>query len=164
MTLFHCLRSEAPPTWRATSPYLYPPGTGWPGYTPRRWVPVSSPPTTRRATVEVFDPACTRVLTSDLPSLNCSSSCLQDKSSARTTQKTQPLYCWGVFTQLFHRNCCTRHISFRHNSSIVACGHCLPTAVFLAPQFLLWANTPQYFLSQVVVIGLKTTHPIKKQK
>jgi hypothetical protein len=30
-----------------------------PGYTPRHWVPFSSPPTTRRATVEVFDPAST---------------------------------------------------------------------------------------------------------
>jgi hypothetical protein len=48
------------PTWRATSQYLYPPGTGWPGYTPRHWVPFSSPPTTRRATVEVFDPAITQ--------------------------------------------------------------------------------------------------------
>jgi hypothetical protein len=36
------------------------PGTGWPGYTPRHWVPFSSPPTTRRATVEVFDPTSTR--------------------------------------------------------------------------------------------------------
>jgi hypothetical protein len=27
------------------SPYLYPPGTGWPSYTPRHWVPFSSPPT-----------------------------------------------------------------------------------------------------------------------
>jgi hypothetical protein len=42
------------------SPYLYPPGTGWPGYTPRHWVPFSSPRTTRRATVEVFDPVSTR--------------------------------------------------------------------------------------------------------
>jgi hypothetical protein len=25
---------ESPPTWRARSPYLYPPGTGWPRYTP----------------------------------------------------------------------------------------------------------------------------------
>jgi hypothetical protein len=28
----------------------------WPSYTPRHWVPFSSPPTTRRATVEVFKP------------------------------------------------------------------------------------------------------------
>jgi hypothetical protein len=33
-----------------------PPGIGWPGYTPRHWVSFSSPPTTRRTTVEVFNP------------------------------------------------------------------------------------------------------------
>jgi hypothetical protein len=54
MTKFDCLRFETHPTWRARSPYLYPPGTGWPNYTPRHWVPFSSPPTTRRATVEVW--------------------------------------------------------------------------------------------------------------
>jgi hypothetical protein len=53
---FTVFRFEIPPTWRARSPYLYPPGTGWPGYTPRHWVPFSSPPTTRRE----FDPASTR--------------------------------------------------------------------------------------------------------
>jgi hypothetical protein len=40
-------------------PYLYPPGRGWPSYIPRHRVPFSSPPTTRRATVEVFEPAST---------------------------------------------------------------------------------------------------------
>jgi hypothetical protein len=50
MTIFYCLRFETPPTWRARSPYLYPPGTGRPGYTPRHWVPFSSPSATRRAT------------------------------------------------------------------------------------------------------------------
>jgi hypothetical protein len=35
MTIFYCLRSETPPTCRARSPYLYPPGTGWSSYTPR---------------------------------------------------------------------------------------------------------------------------------
>jgi hypothetical protein len=54
------LRFEIPPTWRARSPYLYPPGTGWPSYTPRHWVLFSSSPTTRRATVEVFESASTR--------------------------------------------------------------------------------------------------------
>jgi hypothetical protein len=46
-----CLRSETPPTWRATSPFLYPPGTGWPIYTPRHllrlsrlWWSYSNPP------------------------------------------------------------------------------------------------------------------------
>jgi hypothetical protein len=47
------------PTRRARSPYLCPSGTGWSGYTPRHWVPISSP-TTRKATVEVLDPASTR--------------------------------------------------------------------------------------------------------
>jgi hypothetical protein len=35
MTTFYCVRFETPPTWRARFPYLYPPGTGCPGYTPR---------------------------------------------------------------------------------------------------------------------------------
>jgi hypothetical protein len=60
MTTFYCLRFETPPTWRARPPYLCPLGTGLPGYTPRHWVSISSPPTTRRATVEVLEPASTR--------------------------------------------------------------------------------------------------------
>jgi hypothetical protein len=51
---------ETPPTWRARSLYLYPPGTGWSSYTPGHWVPFPSPLTTRRATVEVFYSASTR--------------------------------------------------------------------------------------------------------
>jgi hypothetical protein len=35
---YYCPRLETPPTWRARSPYLYPPGTGWPSYIPRHWV------------------------------------------------------------------------------------------------------------------------------
>jgi hypothetical protein len=61
MTIFYYLTFQTPPIWRARSPYLYPPGTGWPGYTPRHWVPFTSLPTTRRVTVEVFDTASTRV-------------------------------------------------------------------------------------------------------
>jgi hypothetical protein len=57
MTIFYCLRLETSPFWRARSPYLYSPGTGWLGYTPEHWVPFSSPPTTRRAKVELFEPA-----------------------------------------------------------------------------------------------------------
>jgi hypothetical protein len=41
-------------------PYLYPPRPGWPSYTPRHWVPFSSPPKTRRATVKVFELASKR--------------------------------------------------------------------------------------------------------
>jgi hypothetical protein len=43
------------------SPFLYPPGTGCPGYIPRHWVPYSSPPMTCRATVEVSEFASTRI-------------------------------------------------------------------------------------------------------
>jgi hypothetical protein len=32
--LFYSLGFEIPPTLRARSPYLYPPGTGWPSYPP----------------------------------------------------------------------------------------------------------------------------------
>jgi hypothetical protein len=60
MTTFYCLRVETPPTWRARSPYLCHPGTEWPDFTPRHWVPFSSPPTTRRAAVEVLDTASTQ--------------------------------------------------------------------------------------------------------
>jgi hypothetical protein len=59
-TFLYCLRFETPPTWRARSPYLYPPGTGWPDYTHSHWVPFSSPPTTCMATVEALYPASTR--------------------------------------------------------------------------------------------------------
>jgi hypothetical protein len=48
MTTSYSLRFETPPTWRARSLYLYPPGIGWPSYTPRHWIPVLSPPMTCR--------------------------------------------------------------------------------------------------------------------
>jgi hypothetical protein len=61
---FTASRYETPRKWKTSSPYLYPPETWWPGYKPRHWLPFSSPPTTRRAPVEVFDPASTRHLNS----------------------------------------------------------------------------------------------------
>jgi hypothetical protein len=61
-------------------------------------LPFSSPPTTRRVTVEVFDPSSTRVWT--VPPV-----LFQDNSSARTMQKIQPHYCCrGVFTVPLHSN------------------------------------------------------------
>jgi hypothetical protein len=47
------------PTWRARSLYSYPPRMWLSGHTFRHWVPFSSPHTTRRATVQVFNPAST---------------------------------------------------------------------------------------------------------
>jgi hypothetical protein len=51
---------ETSPTWRARSPYLYPPLTGWLRCTPGHWVPFPSPLTSCRATMEVFYSASTR--------------------------------------------------------------------------------------------------------
>jgi hypothetical protein len=61
-TIFCCLRLENSSTWELRSPYLCPPATGWPSYTPRKWVPFSSPLTTRRTTVEVFETTSTQEL------------------------------------------------------------------------------------------------------
>jgi hypothetical protein len=56
MTIFFCFIFKTLKTWRARSPYLYPPGTGLPSYTtPKHWVLYSSPLTTRRAAVEVVE-------------------------------------------------------------------------------------------------------------
>jgi hypothetical protein len=44
---YFTVSSKTPPTLRARSPYLYPPGTGWPSYTPGHWVPFTSSLTTR---------------------------------------------------------------------------------------------------------------------
>jgi hypothetical protein len=52
IAVFYCPRFEIPPTWRARSLYLYRSGTRWISYTPRHWVPFSSPPTTRRAATD----------------------------------------------------------------------------------------------------------------
>jgi hypothetical protein len=39
MTTFNGLRFETPPNLEGQFPYLYGPGTRWPGFTPRYWVP-----------------------------------------------------------------------------------------------------------------------------
>jgi hypothetical protein len=62
--IFYCLKFEALPTWITRSPYLYPPGIGWSSCTPTHWVLFSSPPTTSRARVEVFELASTAFLKS----------------------------------------------------------------------------------------------------
>jgi hypothetical protein len=78
MAIFYCLRFETPSTWRARSRYLYPAGR-CPSYASRHLIPFSSPPTTRRATMEVFEPASTRgpqsqsyFTTGGLPSISSS--------------------------------------------------------------------------------------------
>jgi hypothetical protein len=44
---YFTVSSETPPTWKARFSYLYPPGTGWPSYTPGQWVPFMSSLKTR---------------------------------------------------------------------------------------------------------------------
>jgi hypothetical protein len=46
-------------SFASSVPVLCPLGTGWPSYTPRHRVLFASPPMTRRATVEVFEPTST---------------------------------------------------------------------------------------------------------
>jgi hypothetical protein len=46
---------ETPTTWRFRSPYLYP-RNRLAQFNPRHWVLISSPLTTRRVTMKVFDP------------------------------------------------------------------------------------------------------------
>jgi hypothetical protein len=67
MTIFYSLRFETPPAWRAKSPCLYPAGTRWPSYPPTHSVQSSSPATTRRATVEIFETASTRARYAVIP-------------------------------------------------------------------------------------------------
>jgi hypothetical protein len=59
ITIFYYLRFDTHPTWRARSPYLYLPGTGWSRYIPKHRVPFSLPPMARRAMVAVFEAAST---------------------------------------------------------------------------------------------------------
>jgi hypothetical protein len=89
-TVLYCLRFETPPTWKARSPYLYPPGEGWSSYTPRHCVPFSSPPTTHRAAVEVYEPASTRG--------NCqlSTNCPGRNISAQNAEKAPFLCCCSI--------------------------------------------------------------------
>jgi hypothetical protein len=115
MTTFYCLRFETPPTWRARSTYLYPPGTGWPGYTPRHWVLFSAPPTTRRATVALFDPAFTwddsvLIWTAAYVALRYPRKCLlrarihgHVEHPAMVCVQESHL-CGNLFANLFHRN------------------------------------------------------------
>jgi hypothetical protein len=44
---YFTVSAETPPTWRIKFPYLFPPGTWWPSYTPRPSVPFTSSLTTR---------------------------------------------------------------------------------------------------------------------
>jgi hypothetical protein len=74
------------PNLEGQAPYLYAPGTGWPSYIPRHWVPFSSPPTTRRATAEVFEQASTR----------CCSVIIYKITPRRGPHRKQSLHCCAI--------------------------------------------------------------------
>jgi hypothetical protein len=85
-TRYHILLCQIrySPTWRARSPYFYPPGTGWHSYTPRHWIPFSSLLRLRGLQWRYSTPS---------PHRSDSWSKLADPryiGSARTTQKTRP--------------------------------------------------------------------------
>jgi hypothetical protein len=97
------------PNLEGQVPVFISPGTGWPSYTPRHWVPFLSPPTIRRATVEVFEPASAR----DRLSSNFVSFLLHLGKDHIETPSFQQYPCccaWNcccgnVFTEPFPRNC-----------------------------------------------------------
>jgi hypothetical protein len=86
---------ERSQTWRTRYPYLYSPGTGWPSYTSRLWVPFSLSPTTRKATVEIFDPAYTRETNSESRSYVTT-----DGQSASLSWNKEHI--WGVRPGLYY--------------------------------------------------------------
>jgi hypothetical protein len=153
MFIFYCLRFESLPTWRVRSPYLYPPGTEWPSYSPRHWVSFSSPPTTRRVTVEVFEPAYTREeLSSHSRILSVWTTHIACASVGVPTWSL--LANWLLPSNIKHSSYCCMRV-FRAwprdgRPSIVACtsvagylASCCPT--------MLWANPSQYSVSSIVV-------------
>jgi hypothetical protein len=77
------------PQHEGPGPRFYIPRNRVAGYTPRHWVPFSSPATTRRVTVEVFKPTCTRDHDPTISQLVIT-------SRARTAQKTSFLYCSSI--------------------------------------------------------------------
>jgi hypothetical protein len=79
-------------------------------------LPISSPPTTRRITVEVFDPSSTRVS----PVMAAGPRYIASALAAQKNRFQKLLYCSVLHSRY------------------------LGNTVSLAPQFLLWANMPQY--------------------
>jgi hypothetical protein len=83
------------PNLEGQVPIFISPGTGWPGHTPRHWAPFSSPSGTRRAAVEVFEPASTRGSSSSLRRIcfghPSSTSGRTEERTLSVTSKRQPL-------------------------------------------------------------------------
>jgi hypothetical protein len=67
--------------------------------------------------------------------------CITHRHGLHRKHSSSIIVCIGLrkntFTQLFHSNDCTRHISYRDISSFAACWHYLATALSLYSQFAL---------------------------
>jgi hypothetical protein len=114
----YCLKFETPPTWRARSPYLYPPSTGFPyrrllRFARLRWR-YSNPPPYGLLTLS-------------------SKPHLAHNPSVPTSQKTQYFYCciWircprDVFTApLLSNGCCADHRKHRSSLAVPLLRSCL---------------------------------------
>jgi hypothetical protein len=119
MTTFYWLRFETPPIWRARSSYLYPPGAVWPSFTPRHCVPFSSPPTTRRATVEVFEPASSLYSLGSDPQKTRfpnNSSVVMEVCLLRRCIETAVLRLWLAYS--LRRECVYRVVAYQWTSTL----------------------------------------------
>jgi hypothetical protein len=114
------------PNLEGRVPSLYPPGTRRPGYTRRHWVPFSSPPVTRRATVEVFERASTRAAPTAYPH-----SC-----SLATAAVLSPVYTAVTWQWVYMSQYASRYVRFEVlTSSGPPIGH----------TYLLHPSSPAYF-------------------
>jgi hypothetical protein len=73
-----------------------PPETRWPSYTPSHWVPFLSPPTSCRATVEIFNLAFTR----DSSKTESESYVTSDSQSASLSWNKAPI--WGLRPDIYY--------------------------------------------------------------
>jgi hypothetical protein len=158
----YCLRFETSPTWRTRPSCLYPAGTWWPSYTPRHWVPFSSPPMTHRATVEVFDPAFTR---------ECNPSCFRSSLYSLGTAPTENtgsflVACWFTPAEICLRHCCIVTLAERNaeNTALLlllafaSAGMCLPHRYVPTSAVLATENTALLLLSVFASAGMCLPH------
>jgi hypothetical protein len=102
-----------------------PPETGWHSYSPRHWVPFSSPPTTRRATVKVFEPATTQVTEHQFTSFLLLLPLREPNRTENIVSNNSPIVAWvsvGAETCLSSR-CLAMDVFCLHYSDLQATCH-----------------------------------------
>jgi hypothetical protein len=145
-----------------------PPATGRPTYTQGYWVPFSQPPTASRTTVEVFEPASTRVSLSLYIYIYIYRLgwCLRYITSVRTAQKRSfavtPLLLCHVFvtaeTLLSCRCLATDDFFWLHYSGLhVSCHSILPDPEVIS-SFILWTSVSGQIKEMSLFFWLTVTH------